>query len=796
MEPLTREAIAATYPLPRRDLTRLMAIEDMKGALIKYPFLRALWLADGERKMPGLKGWGEKATSDIETLAAWARDPRFAGFAWACQFSGIYVLDIDVKNIHDSFRPGAAGIIRELKALSRGMWAQSSGGGWHFYFANPQGYGKVLISAFLKGDLRHVDPNMAASKIWIEGLGTGATHGRYVCAYKFGPDAPASISDPSQLAPIPAEWGLSEIVRSGRKPPKPGPQLGPDAAADIIGSLNAASGNRNDAINEACYKMAVQGGSDAQHASLAKASLALAPDERDKTVETLRNARKAGVEARMRNPVSAASLPGMPPPAAPEEAFLKLWPHGHLNWVSTSQSRENAGYWQLFGDRGFEVASANKITGRLFSQYADRQVRLNAEGIPRGLTQKEKTDSVRNALFRMRSELHGTTPADWDCDDRYLLDEAGTAINLEARNLEDMDAGPAECDMLISKRLSCRPFSKEAASESDFALDTIRQCMGSEELADYLLWSWGYSLNAKCQLDRIFVHQGRGNNGKSMLNDAFAKACGPLAVVESSRLLTEANKEPLERIAAKLLGIRYARLSEYSSSYPINEDIIKAVAGNAETQARFLHGEPFNVRLTATIHIESNQAIRMRDINQKPMRRRLRIIPWNMEFADNPSLKTRFDRPPVRAAVMRLALEQLAAYNHSGMEPYPEAVRNMTDGVFSVSMHPILRFIEECLIDTGSLSDELPIKDIRARYEVWGQSNRERSTERLSTHALGTRLAEVLPPERVKDEHGKRLLNMYRYPIIRGYRTSAEAENAADINEKLDAASDGLHILA
>jgi Bifunctional DNA primase/polymerase, N-terminal len=112
------------------------ALEVAQAGIPVFP-MRVSKVGNRWRKMPAIKGWRTKATTDPETIEAWARtDPTYV-FAIELEAAGLVVIDCD------RHRADADGCLafKQLLEANGGIppvpITMSSGGGWHVYFRQP-----------------------------------------------------------------------------------------------------------------------------------------------------------------------------------------------------------------------------------------------------------------------------------------------------------------------------------------------------------------------------------------------------------------------------------------------------------------------------------------------------------------------------------------------------------------------------------------------------------------------------------------------------------------------------------
>lgn len=163
--------------------------------------------------------WGDKATTDAETIQSWGRRWPDAGVAIACKPSGLLVVDLDVKH------PPVNGC-REWEGLTlasgdptaapaclydRTSLIKTASGGLHLWFANPEG--------------------IPGRNNMLPGIDVKAAEGR--CGgYTLAPPSPGyAVLGPKSPMPLPG-W-LALILTHDDKPYKAKNPPAPPVAAGI-----------------------------------------------------------------------------------------------------------------------------------------------------------------------------------------------------------------------------------------------------------------------------------------------------------------------------------------------------------------------------------------------------------------------------------------------------------------------------------------------------------------------------------------------------------------------------------
>jgi hypothetical protein len=148
------------------------------------------------RKVPSIRDWPGKATSDAKQLVSWHE--KYPGCNWATATgNGLFVLDID----------GAEGMFSASRLRSEYGYVKTlatrTGNGWHMFFTSPEG---VTVRNSVRGI--------------ADGLDIRGDGGYVVVPPSRHPDGPAYAwvgDEDEEIADAPA-W-LLELITSAPKPP-------------------------------------------------------------------------------------------------------------------------------------------------------------------------------------------------------------------------------------------------------------------------------------------------------------------------------------------------------------------------------------------------------------------------------------------------------------------------------------------------------------------------------------------------------------------------------------------------
>ena len=161
---------------------------------------------------------------------------------------------------------------------------------------------------------------------------------------------------------------------------------------------------------------------------------------------------------------------------------------------------------------------------------------------------------------------------------------------------------------------------------------------GDEGLADFLHRAAGYSLTGSCREEAMFIHLGKGGNGKGTFCETLAKILGTGAhgysAMASAEMFTMRKfGQPVEaaRQAAEIAGARFVLGCESDQGVYLNEAALKRLTGNDTVNAREPYKKARDVRPTWKIHIQTNHYPTVSGMDSG-LWRRIKCVQWSADF--------------------------------------------------------------------------------------------------------------------------------------------------------------------
>jgi len=168
---------------------------------------------------------------------------------------------------------------------------------------------------------------------------------------------------------------------------------------------------------------------------------------------------------------------------------------------------------------------------------------------------------------------------------------------------------------VFDKEKKCREVSADDLTpefNASFALitETYKQIFPDEELRNYFFKIISTGLSGRA-IEKFFVFNGAGRNGKGLTNEFLEKVFGSYYVGVSPTIFSENQKNKSSAGAnpeiAKLDKKRYIVSKEPQKDAPLHNAVIKDLTGGGNTNARMLYSSKTQVKLCGTNVMECNE---------------------------------------------------------------------------------------------------------------------------------------------------------------------------------------------
>ncbi|HVB20817.1 MAG TPA: phage/plasmid primase, P4 family [Ktedonobacteraceae bacterium] len=288
-----------------------------------------------------------------------------------------------------------------------------------------------------------------------------------------------------------------------------------------------------------------------------------------------------------------------------------------------------------------------------------------------------------------------TREEDFDTDATlYLLNTRNTTIDLRTMKSRKQSAQ----DMITkSTAYGFEDVTMEKVANSRWVRFIDEITCGDKELARYLQKCAGYSMTGDTSEQSLFICYGNGCNGKSVFLEVIRTILGEYATTIPIEALLAKRDNGISHEIAGLKGYRFVTSSESDRDRRLSTGLIKHMTGSEMIRARHLYQESFEFTPQAHLWISTNHKPDVPD-DSTGMWRRLKLVPFNASFLDNPDkglMQTLLSESDV---IMKWLLTGCHLWQRDGIQE-PEIVLQAI-AEYRKEQDPLNEFFEEkCIIE-------------------------------------------------------------------------------------------------
>ena len=374
-------------------------------------------------------------------------------------------------------------------------------------------------------------------------------------------------------------------------------------------------------------------------------------------------------------------------------------------WVRNENGRRQVGTWlnETIDNMAIEAA-------KLFSSDPDK-----ATNLMKWLS-NSKNQSKREAILRYLKERVAMGNSLLDSNPNLL------GINNGVLELDSNSFRPVHQQDLITRHLASDYLPGATCPNWLNFLNTVME--GDRKMIDYLQRLVGYWLTTEVYEQEIYFVYGEGGNGKSTFLDTIKALLGDYAVkIPSDAIMTSqfgrsnADSANIARIA----GARIALTDEINGECKLDVGMVKALSGDDEITARFLHKNPFTFKSTAKLVMYGNDKP-YGDFTDAGLWRRMRLIHFSHTVPegkrDKHLLSKLKDELP---GILNWALTGLEKWRTNGLQT-PSRVTSDSEA-YRGELDNVSRFVDAMVEeDNGNFTST---KVLRSGYEIWCDDNCE-----------------------------------------------------------------------
>lgn len=249
-----------------------------------------------------------------------------------------------------------------------------------------------------------------------------------------------------------------------------------------------------------------------------------------------------------------------------------------------------------------------------------------------------------------------------------------------------------------------------------------------EDMREYVLTLLAMCLSGHVPDEKIYIWTGSGGNGKSLCIQLAQLALGDYATIMPITLIT--NKRAASNAAtpelAKIKGKRLAIFQEPDNNMEINAGLMKELTGNDKIQARALFKDPIEFFPQFKPVLTCNRLPIVPSTDGGTWRR-IRIIPFEMKFVDNPEedYERKIDRNIKenlvlwKEAFLSILIEYYKKFKEQGIKE-PEKVMQFTKQ-YEKDCDKFKEFIDNVI--APETDAKVSLHDIHKEFSKWYKHN-------------------------------------------------------------------------
>lgn len=321
----------------------------------------------------------------------------------------------------------------------------------------------------------------------------------------------------------------------------------------------------------------------------------------------------------------------------------------------------NGKYWER--DNGSQVPQMAMLVANAIAREAESEADLLRKQKILHWSANSLSEPRLNSMIKLAKSMRTVSASKLD-KGKMLLNVNNGTLDLETGKL--LPHNPAH---LITRIIPIDYSSNDAKAERwERFLQEIFP--GDPELIRFVQRAVG--LSALGRRERVlFVCEGHGANGKSVLLDTVSRVLGEYGErISSDILLTgkfEANGQAPTPELAKLKGKRFVVASETNSGRELNSALIKSLTGDELRTAREPHGMSFTYIPEDTFWLQTNHLPKVGD-GEIAVHDRIVRIPFRRRFTDDKQDRNLLDKlRGEQAGILAWIVEGAKLYLESGL---------------------------------------------------------------------------------------------------------------------------------
>jgi phage/plasmid-associated DNA primase len=289
---------------------------------------------------------------------------------------------------------------------------------------------------------------------------------------------------------------------------------------------------------------------------------------------------------------------------------------------------------------------------------------------------------------------------------------------------------------------------KKSTEEERFVIYELFNHIETEKDNRYLLWQiLSSGLINKCH-EKFIIFDGRGGNGKSVTTRFMLEVLGEYGYKANVQTLCSKQKIGANPEIANMNHKRYIIFSEPESTEKIHNSIMKELTGSAKINARKLYDNKCDIIIPATIVLECNDKIILKNDSTDGEERRIINYTYKSKFTKDPKEVNEKERiflardisdqyiQQYKFAFLDILIEKANIFINKDEEKFKitESVKKSTEKYISSSFH-FLSFLNEITEKTKNEDDYILISEAYHRFkcsDYYLNSSKEERRDKLT----------------------------------------------------------------
>ena len=307
-----------------------------------------------------------------------------------------------------------------------------------------------------------------------------------------------------------------------------------------------------------------------------------------------------------------------------------------------------------------------------------------------------------------------TTSDDWDQD--VLLFQCNNGILV----LTDESFIQGKPEHMISQSSGINYDSNaDCPSFDQFLIDIMN---GDEELAEYLLMCLGYSMSGLTEEQCMFILNGNGANGKSVLLDLMSHVLGDYLVHTRFDAFLKKYNSANTNDLARLSKARIVTANESGEGKNWDQERIKEMTGGDKITARFLYGEFFEFRSKVKLWCATNNLPKTDDLSDAFWRRMV-VIPFDRQFkGENRNTNILAELKQESSGIINRLYQGFLQWTYTTLKKQPPRVV-IAVNEYKAESDVVAQWIDETGVEKNGSYDSTPAKVVYHYYMDWHEKN-------------------------------------------------------------------------